>query len=239
MRVVVSQPMFVPWIGLFEQVKLADVFVHYDDVQLPQGRSFITRVQIKTAGGTTWMSSQVDRQNSGALINETQLVSDRAWRERHLALLAENYRTAPHRDLMMNLAREIYDCNSHNLASFNQHATEHIAGWLGLTTTFEVASDLGIPGNSSTRLADICGHFRASEYLTGHGALQYLDHELFETRGMAVSYIDYALEPYPQLHGEFTPYVSVLDAIANTGEQAKDLLVSDAVDWREFARTRA
>lgn len=239
MRVVVSQPMFVPWIGLFEQVKLADVFVHYDDVQLPQGRSFMTRVQIKTAAGTTWMSAQVDRQNSGSLISDTQLVTDRAWRERHLALLAENYRAAPHADLMMDLAREIYDFDSHNLASFNQHATEYIAGWLGLTTTFEVSSSLGIPGSSSTRLADICGHFGASEYLTGHGALQYLDHELFEERGMAVTYIDYALKPYPQLHGEFTPYVAVLDAIANAGEQAKDLLVSGAVDWREFARTHA
>ena len=29
--VVISQPMFLPWIGLFEQVKVADHFVHYDD----------------------------------------------------------------------------------------------------------------------------------------------------------------------------------------------------------------
>ena len=45
MNLVVSQPMFLPWIGLFEQVRLADRFIHYDDVQLPQGRSFISRVK--------------------------------------------------------------------------------------------------------------------------------------------------------------------------------------------------
>ena len=48
---VVSQPMFLPWVGLFEQVRLADVFIHYDDVQLPQGGNFMSRVQLKTASG--------------------------------------------------------------------------------------------------------------------------------------------------------------------------------------------
>ena len=37
--VVISQPMFLPWVGLFEQARHADVWFHYDDVQLPQGRS--------------------------------------------------------------------------------------------------------------------------------------------------------------------------------------------------------
>ena len=47
-KIVISQPMLFPWIGIFEQIKLSDVYVHYDDAQLPQGRSFINRVQIKT-----------------------------------------------------------------------------------------------------------------------------------------------------------------------------------------------
>ena len=46
--VVISQPMLFPWVGMFEQVALADVFVHYDDVQFSKG-SFTNRVQLKTA----------------------------------------------------------------------------------------------------------------------------------------------------------------------------------------------
>jgi hypothetical protein len=35
--VVISQPMFFPWVGMLEQLKLADTYVHYDDVQFEKG----------------------------------------------------------------------------------------------------------------------------------------------------------------------------------------------------------
>ena len=54
MIVVISQPMFFPWIGMFEQIKAADVFLHYDDVQMPQGRSFISRDVFRVWVGEDW-----------------------------------------------------------------------------------------------------------------------------------------------------------------------------------------
>ena len=33
MNVVISQSMYFPWVGMLEQIRLADVFVFYDDVQ--------------------------------------------------------------------------------------------------------------------------------------------------------------------------------------------------------------
>ena len=60
-RVVVSQTMFFPWIGLFEQVRLADVFVHYDDVQFARG--FMNRVQVKVADGWRWLTAPTTGQH--------------------------------------------------------------------------------------------------------------------------------------------------------------------------------
>ena len=54
--VVISQPMYFPWIGIFEQIRLADVFVFYDDVQFTRG--FINRVQYKTPQGTGWITAE-------------------------------------------------------------------------------------------------------------------------------------------------------------------------------------
>ncbi len=53
--VVISQPMLFPWAGMFEQIRLADVYVHYPDVQFSKG-SFTNRVQVKTAGGSRWLT---------------------------------------------------------------------------------------------------------------------------------------------------------------------------------------
>ena len=235
MIVAVSQPMFMPWIGIFELIKLADVFVHYDDVKRPGGGSFMTRVQIKTVNGSQWLSAPIDKQRSGWLISETFLVADSRWRERHLEFIRQSYRHATHAALMTELADEIYAYPGDDLAGFNQHAVERISSWLELDTTFAVSSDLSIPGASTQRVVGICKHFDASDYVTAHGALNYLDHEMFEANGVSVSYVDYDLNPYEQLHGDFTPYVSILDAIANIGHQTRELLTSRCVGWREFA----
>lgn len=56
MKVVISQPFYLPWPGLFNQIKMADIFIHYDDAQLPQGRSFCSRVQIRTKDKIGWLS---------------------------------------------------------------------------------------------------------------------------------------------------------------------------------------
>lgn len=234
LRVVVSQPMFLPWIGLFEQIRLADLFVHYDDVQMPRGRSFVYRVQIKTPRGQQWLSAQIDKKASGRRINEIRLVDNPNWKNDHLNLLRENYRNAPFYGMMRPLAEELYAFEGGNLALFNQHATETIAGWLGLDTKFVRSSDTGVGGGSSQRLINLCQYYAATHYITGHGALNYLDHNSFEERGIAVEYMDYIKQAYPQLHGEFMPYLSILDAIACTGPGARELLLSDSVYWGDY-----
>jgi len=234
MNVVVSQPMFLPWIGLFEQIRLSDVFVHYDDVQLPQGRSFISRVQIKTANGIQWLTVPIDHGKSGKLINEVIIFDEQNWRNKHLNSIRHAYAPAPHFRSMFALIENLYSHASVRLAEFNITATEQIASGLGLSPVFMRSSSLGVPGSSTERLINLCEATNCDVYVTGHGALHYLDHEQFERKGITVRYIDYRKVAYPQLHGDFTPYVSILDAIANCGDRTRDLMCSESVYWRDF-----
>lgn len=230
---VVSQPMFLPWIGMFEQVRLADVFVHYDDVQLPRGRSFTTRVQAKGQGGPFWLTAPVDRAASGALICEARFKDGALWREKHQRSLQRSYARAPHGEAMLALASQLYGVESDRVDEFDIHGLERLAEWLGLKTEFRRSSAMGVPGRSSERLLALCKATECERYVTGLGALAYLDHELFEASGVEVRYMDYQRIEYPQLHGEFTPYVSVLDAIANCGPGAAELVRSGTVHWRD------
>ena len=231
---VVSQPMFLPWIGLFEQIRLADVFVHYDDVQLPQGRSFISRVQIKSANGVSWLTVPIDRVRSGKLINEVMMFEEQGWRDKHLKTIRHAYAQAPLFQSMFALAEKLYGDPSDRLGDFNIAATEQIAERLGLAPTFLRSSSFAATGASTERLVNLCEATNCDVYVTGHGALNYLDHEQFERKGITVRYMDYRKVPYPQLHGSFTPFVSILDALANCGDDTRDLLCSEAVYWRDF-----
>ena len=226
--------MFLPWIGLFEQIRLSDVFVHYDDVQLPQGRSFISRVQIKTANGIQWLTVPIDRSKSGKLINEVIIFDEQNWRNKHLNSIRHAYAPAPYFRSMFALVENLYSHASVRLAEFNITATEQIAAGLGLAPVFMRSSSLNVTGSSTERLINLCEATNCDVYVTGHGALNYLDHEQFERKGITVRYIDYRKVAYPQLHGDFTPYVSILDAIANCGDDTRDLLCSESVYWRDF-----
>ena len=37
MKILITQSMLFPWIGLLTQIKLADIIVHYDDVAFSKG----------------------------------------------------------------------------------------------------------------------------------------------------------------------------------------------------------
>src|SRR5688500_12767127 len=153
---VVSQPMFLPWVGLFEQIRLADVFIHYDDVQLPQGRSFMSRVQLKSGNGISWLTAPIDHANSGKILNEVILLTPEEWREKHLRTIHHAYAKRPHFNLMFELVEKIYSQPTSHLAEFNINATQQIAQWLGLSPEFMRSSVMGVAGSSTARLVDLC-----------------------------------------------------------------------------------
>jgi hypothetical protein len=226
--------MFFPWVGLIEQICLADVFVHYDDVQFSKG-SFTNRVQIKTARGVKWLTVPV-RLHLGDLIQEVQVSDEDPWREGHLALLAQAFEGAPYVDDALRLVKGVYESAGDQLCSIAISSMEAVLRYFGLAekTQFVRSSQLDMPGKSWQRVLDIVRRFGGDTYITGHGARNYMDHEAFENAGVKVEYIDYRKRPYPQLHGEFTPFVSVLDLIANTGKGGREYIGSPTKPWREF-----
>ena len=236
--VVISQPMYFPWVGLFEQVALADVFVHYDNVQLPQGRSFITRVQIKTANGPQWLSAPV-RRVAGQLIQDAQLDDDSDWQRKHLNALHHAYAHTPHLEEMVALVESVYASAHGSLCELNIAAIETVAEYLGLSTGFVRASEHPTDSHSTQKLIDYCQRYHATRYVTGHGALKYLDHDAFASRGIAVDVMDYRCIEYDQPHGTFTPYVSILDAIACLGREARAVIRPRTRDWKELVDDHA
>lgn len=232
--VVISQPMLFPWVGMFEQIRLADVYVHYDDVQYSKG-SFTNRVQIKTGQGIQWLTVPV-KARLEQTIRDTPLQDDDHWRRKHLALLTQALAKAPYRDEMLDLVNEVYRSPADNIADFSASSMEAICRYFGFDRDRQYvwSSQLGIPGQSTERVLAVVQRFAGERYVTGHGAAQYFDHELADSLGISVEYMQYQKTPYRQLHGEFTPYVSILDLIANEGQAGVRFIHSPCQHWRAF-----
>ncbi len=233
--VVISQPMLFPWVGLFEQIRLADVYVHYTDVQFSKG-SFVNRVQIKTAKGAHWLTVPLRGLALGQTIAEV-LVDDRKdWRRSHLDLLAQAFARAPFRREALDLAEHTYARRAERLVDIVVAGLEAVMTFFGLDQGCKVlrVEELGIDGSGSERVLAIVQALDGRTYVTGHGARNYLQHEAFDRAGIGVEYMDYRKTPYPQLHGEFTPYVSILDLISNLGRDGARCIHSGTLHWRRF-----
>jgi hypothetical protein len=226
--------MYFPWVGLLEQVRLADIFVHYDDVQYARG--FYNRVQVKTEQGPRWMTVPLRDHHRGQRIDEIRVDERVDWRRQHRDMLRQACRNAPFRDEMLDLVDGVFAAPLKTLAEVSRESLMALVEYFGLRSDCEFidSRDLCITGSSSQRLHDIVKALEGDVYITGHGARNYLDHELFERSGIAVKYMHYELNQYPQAHGSFTPYVTGLDLVANTGRGGVSLIKSPAIDWREF-----
>ena len=233
--VVISQPMFFPWVGLFEQLRLADVWVHYDDVQFSKG-SFVNRVQIKTAEGSKWLTLPLRANKLGLRIADLVLDGGKNWRQSHLDRLRTAYQAAPYGQEMLDFVARQYKVASERLVDLVVPAFEGLAEYFGVgrTCTFLSSSRLGVAGAGSQRVLDMVRQLGGSRYVTGHGAAQYLDHAAFEREGIRVEYIDYQRQPYGQQHGPFDPHVSILDLMANEGRAGARVIRSTARHWKEF-----
>lgn len=255
-RVVISQPMFFPWVGMFEQLRLADVYVHYDDVQFSKG-SFTNRVQIKTFQGPRWLTLPV-AVHLGEAINHVRLAqgplapgppppgpparstrqspASADWRARHLGLLAQAFAGAPHAEEALSLVRRVYEPSHDQLCELVIASMEAVLGYFELAPAvrFLRSSQMNVPGSGWARVLEIIKRAEGDVYVTGHGARNYLDHEAFERAGVRVEYMDYERRPYPQLHGAFTPHVSILDLVANVGRTGRSVITSGTKPWREF-----
>ena len=134
----------------------------------------------------------------------------------------------------MNLVTWVFHHGHLQLSELNQKALEFVSNYIGYRRRFLRSSEFGFKSHKSELVLDLIKAVGGTSYITGWGARDYLDHELLDRNGINVEYMDYQLSPYPQLHGPFCPYVSILDLIANVGSSAFQWIRSGTVDWKTF-----
>jgi len=223
MIVAVHQPQYMPWLGYFDKMDRADVFVLLDTVQFKKNE-WQNRNRIKTADGPRWLTVPVTYKFPQR-IHEVGVNNRERWQHQQRQALLSNYRKAPCWDAVSPLLEEVFAREWEFLAPLNIFVVKRLAGLLGIRTPVHVASELpAFPEQPDERLIAIAKHFGADAYLAGGGGRGYMDLDRYRENGIKVVFQEYRHPVYEQRFGAFEPFLSVLDLLFNHGSESLDIL---------------
>lgn len=226
MRIAIMQPTFVPWIGYFSMIDYVDLFVFLDDVQFVK-RSWQCRNRIKSQAGSTWISLTMDGAQSRPLIMDARIVSNGF--PKIVNQVTSCLGKAPYFNQLDILLNSMISDQTEALGNFNARLIKETCGLLSIDTDFIFSSSLKINSSTkSSRLLDICSALGGTEYISPQGSFDYL-HDDNPFGNVDLKFFDFEHPRYPQLFGDFEPFLSMLDVIANIGAEASyDLLRNGA-----------
>lgn len=224
----VLQPGYLPWLGFFDLIHRSNYFVYYDDVQFDK-HGWRNRNRIKAPDGPRWLSVPVLHKNQGKpIILDMEIDNRQAWARKHLGSIQQFYAKAPYFERYFPEIQEVLLRPWQKIIDLDFALADLIIRWLRLDCEIYRSSLLGIEGDRSNRLLNICRRFSATRYLSGDAAEDYLDVELFREAGIKVIWQRYQHPVYPQLHGEFVPHLSIIDLLLNCGDESKKILTGEA-----------
>ena len=228
MVISIIQPCFVPWLGYFEQMAIADVFVYMDDVQYTK-KDWRNNNQLKSPNGMRPIYVPLRNASRSVLINEVLISYNEKWEDVLLNKIYEWYKKAPFYDEIMELIRPVIYNKHEKLVELNYSLNRAICSYLGIKTPIYFSSN--IPRNTDNknkRIIEICKHFSNVNLLyDGKAAENFIDISLFSQNGITLVFQQYIQNPYPQLWGEFIPYTSIIDVMMNCGKDARKILLSN------------
>lgn len=213
------------------KVMSADIFVYLDTVQFSKN-GLQNRNQIKTANGPLWLTVPVKHQ-LGHSIAATEIADNRAT-EKHWKTLTASYSRTPGLELWRDELRALLTTPHHSLANVAIASTEWMLEKLNVNVKRMLASEIpGVQGKASELVASICTALGATEYLTGTGALAYLNLNDFSSFACRVLVQKWTTITYDQKYMQdgFTPDLSTLDLLLNCPDRAA-AIIANAGSWQ-------
>ena len=213
------QPAYLPWLGYFDKLIHADVFIFLDSVQYEKN-SFTNRNRIKGPQGEIMLTIPVfTKGHTSETLCDTRIDNRFNWRKKHLNTIYMNYKKAPYFEENYLKLERLYNEQEDYLSDF---CFNQLKFWLleinNATTQIIRGSTLDIDSKKSDLIFDLCTRFQADCYISGALGKNYLDEEKFVKSGISVEYQDYHYPEYPQQWGDYIPCLSILDFWMNCND---------------------
>lgn len=169
MIVTIHQPEHFPYMGFFQKISIADIFVVLDNVNYRKNY-FQNRNKIRSSSGEDiWLTVPVEKKATSKNIKDVVTSKDNKWRKKIIRTIYQEFK------LDMT---EIY--SHEKLIDINMSSIRWALEKLNLNPKIVFASELNARGSKSELLADLCKKVKATRYVSGPSGKNYLNLSFFK-----------------------------------------------------------
>lgn len=233
MKIAINQPYFLPYLGYFQLIAAADLFVAYENVAYTR-KSWISRNRLQgKAREPYFMSLPTVKTARGALIKNVHLHDTTAKAiSKLLCRIRTDYAKAKCFGEVFGEIEEMFTTAPHTtLAAFNNHCLKWICEMLGLHVKLSLQHDdlMGFEDElkssqlntsfdiKSQRVFGLMSHFKGNHYLNLSGGADLYEYGEFRKNGLELDFLKIPNVEYAQFQDAFTPYLSILDTLLHCG----------------------
>lgn len=222
MKVTIHQPEHLPWLGFFNKMSKADVFIILDNVQFRKNY-FQNRNKIMGTNGPQWLTVPVlGRGHMECTIKDMNIVNDNnsKWEKKYFDSIYFSYKKYPYFNEYISFFENLLHKEHNNICELNIEIIMFIANVLNICPTFIKASTLNVIGTNSDLILNLCSAVGAETYISGPSGRDYLKVNDFTQNHIDIIYNDYIHPNYPQkTTSEFVPFLSTIDLLFNVGSE--------------------
>ena len=213
MKLAIMQPYFFPYVGYFQLIAAADLFVVYDNVKYTK-KGWINRNRLLQNGKDATFTVPLKSGSDSLDIRERELAGDFN-RGKLLNQFKGAYQRAPFFAETFPLVEQVVRHEEGNLFRFLHHALVETCRHLGLATPFRISSEIPIDHRlqSQDKVLAMCEALHADTYVNAIGGLDLYSRDAFRARGIELKFIRSKPIEYPQFGGPFVPWLSIVDVM--------------------------
>jgi len=234
MIITAHQSVYLPWIGLFHKIALADYYVFLDSVQYLK-KDWNNRNKIKSPQGWTYLTVPVYSKGKFLqLLSDVKIDNKINWRKKHWNSIKLFYKKTPYFDEYAPFFEELYKKEWIMLNNLNREIMKFILKKLGIKTKWIEGSTLNLKGKKTDLVIDICKNFNTDIFIFGTLGRNYAEKNKFNKKNIKIVFQDYKHPTYRQQFKKFEPYMSIIDLMFNCGKNSYNIMMKDNISKKEL-----
>ncbi len=225
----IHQPNFFPWMGYFNKIARADVFVFLNQVDYEKSghsmQCYTNRVGIMEKGKASWIHCPVIREHGSQRICNVRINNKNDWKSELKRRIKTSYKNADYYQEVSSYIFDLIDIEADCISDYNITVIESLVKKLDLATKIVKQSDLNTVMHSTSLLIEITKAVKCDSYIYGGGGSKYQDESLFQENMIKLISQNYKMPLYQQMTDEFVTGLSIIDTLFCCGfEQTKKLI---------------